>query len=102
MSLVSDNWKSNLVQTGPPPWANNPKQVRFMTADSVVELRKIVIPPSEASEPHVALLLGEFRPYDGQLQGFYLAYAPNRQQFPENGAQYIYSNLGDTLWRKLT
>ncbi len=106
--LISDAYKSQLVQTGPPPGANNPIRFRPMSAETLAELRSIQIAASDWQTPDgkkiptVVLLLGEDAPYDGNLQGFYLAYRPDRVNYPEDGGAVVYSTIGDICWRKIT
>jgi hypothetical protein len=111
MPLVSDIWQPNLQHTGPPPGANNPERVEPMVAETVDELKRIEITPSHwetpvgRKRPTLVLLIGEFAPYDGYLQGFFLAYRLTPDlilSLPENGGSVIYSYNRDIAWRKIT
>lgn len=105
--FISDAYKSGLVQTGPPPGANNPIRYRPMVAETLSELREIQLAasdwetPSGRKIPTVVLLLGEDAPYDGNLQGHYLAYRPSAS-YVEDGGSVIYANNREICWRKIT
>lgn len=104
MALVDDVYISGLVQSGPPPGANDDVFLitQWYRKNAVIEV-KAMASRDTVNVHRLLLLTGQDSAFDGLLQGVY-CYVPQSNLDPSRGddASYIVVNDGKSAWQKLT
>lgn len=103
--IVGQAYMSGLVQTGPPPGANNQRVAfkGYFVCPTLSDLRALETDERNERDFPLAILQGQDERYDGLLQGWY-QYIPEGEHtaFSDDNATWIIVNDGRSAWKKFT